>query len=235
VCRIISCIVLVAGLWLPANSQEAHRYSISVFGTLSTSSKLFRNPDSPNDLLREQYVPFDNFLSEGIDVRRDFPDIHLQVGLSIEYLTKSQTYYLTSPATFQAIPVEDGFSVVPIELSGYFPIPISTSSFHVYIGGGTGMYLGSRHYEYAGAQAGTVSHKTEFGIQVLSGIEYAIASPFLIRCEAKFRDVQFETTNQFQQPAVHYLRSTEPLDEIPFTSRISIDGLALNIGIVYEF
>lgn len=225
----------MVSLSFPAYSQEANRYSFSIFGTLSTASKLFRNADSPNDLLREQYVPFNNFLSEGIDIRRDFPDIHLQVGLSLEYLTKNQTYYLTSPTTFAAIPVEDGFSVMPIELTGYFPIPISTSAFHVYIGGGTGVYIGSRHYEYGGAQAATVSHKTEFGIQVLSGFEYAVASPFLVRCEAKFRDVQFETTNQFQQPSVHYLQSAEPLDELPFTSRISIDGLTLNIGIVYEF
>jgi len=235
VCRIASCIVLLSVISCSARSQDAARYSFSAFGTLSTATKLFRNADSPNDLLRDQYVPFDNFLSGGIDLRRDFPDIHLQIGLSVEYLSRNQTYYLTSPTTFTAVPVEDGFTAVPIELSGYFPIPISTSTFHVYIGGGTGLYLGSRHYEYAGARASAVSHKTEFGIQVLSGIEYTLAPPVSVRCEAKFRDIQFETTNQFQQSSVHYLQHNEPLDDTPFTSRIAIDGLALNIGIVWQF
>lgn len=203
-------------------------------GTFTTSSKLFHHPDDPDENLRDQFLPIDNIFSIGIDLRRTIEPSRLEVGLGVEYLRKTED--LTADVQDSlTVPVRDGFTAIPIELSGYFIIPVGTSTLHLYMGGGVGTYIGSRTYEIAGAGAGTTEQTLGFGIHVLSGLECALEPRVSLRTEVKFRDIQFRTVNRFDRGATTYGNASVTLDRSPMASRIAIDGMTLNLGLVYSF
>jgi opacity protein-like surface antigen len=133
------------------------------------------------------------------------------------------------------IPVRDGYYTIPIECSGYFPIPIGTPELQVYMGAGLGMYFGSRFYEYGGASTEIVQRKIGYGIHILSGVEIAVSPALSLRTEIKFRDIQFETVNRFTSFSSLFNGNPIPLDQDALSSRISIDGMTLNLGIAYHF
>lgn len=214
-----------------AEAQE-HTYSISAYGAFITSSKLFHHPNDPDELRRGQYLPLDNLLSGGIDIRRELPSLRVRLGFSIEYLIKNEVINLPSASVF--IPVNDGFVAIPVELTGYFMIPVGSDHTHMYMGGGVGAYFGNRVYEFPGARAETVGRSPGLGIHVLTGFEYDAGEKISLRTEIKFRDVQFESVNQFTQPSVTYRGSVIPLNQEPQTSRINIDGMVVSFGLAYH-
>ncbi|MBI1803667.1 MAG: hypothetical protein HY033_12360 [Ignavibacteriae bacterium] len=210
-------------------------YAVAFFGSINTSSKLFYNPNDQDEFIRNQFLPLDNAFSEGVDVRRTIEPLRISVGFSIEYLSKTQSFiHPLSQSTL--VPVKDGFVVYPIEFSAYFPIPIGGDLFQLYMGGGAGAYLGARRYEYAGIQASAVDRKTGYGIHIVSGLQYFLRPSFSLRSELKFRNVQFETINQFSQStAVSSSGTIIPLDQEPFASRVNIDGMTVSLQLVYHF
>ena len=213
---------------------QDHPYSLGVFGSLSTSSKLFYNPENQDEFIRNQFLPLDNSLSEGVDVRRFIGPLSISLGISVEYLSKTQLFtHLLSQSN--AVPVKDGFVAVPIELSAYFRIPVGSDILQLYMGGGAGAYLGARRYEYAGVQAPAVERRSGYGIHIISGLQYFVRPSLSLRSELKFRNVQFETVNQFRQPSTVYQGNVIPLDQEPFTSRVTIDGLTLSLQLAFHF
>ncbi len=226
-------IVAACGLLCVHTSQsQDFLYSVSVKGNFTVSSRLFYNVDASDEFLRSQYFALDDVFGVGFDVRRRIEDTWIQIGLSAEYLSKRQSYF----SSLARVPVEDGYWSVPVELSGYFIIPFSSSTVRLYIGGGTGLYLGERRYSYAGERASIVSSKAGLGIHVVTGIEYALAEWFALRSEVKFRDLQFESSHVFTKSSVVYQGRTIQLpDQTPRRSRINADGMLIDAGIVIRF
>lgn len=208
-------------------------FSLALSGSFTTASKVFTRPADPDEFLRSQFFPLDGIFSAGIDLRRALPPGNLQLGLGVEYLTRSTT--TSVPYGSVSLPVTDGFAAIPVELTGYFYIPIGTDVLRVFMGGGTGLYFGRRRYEYGGTPAETTERRTGFGIHVLTGAEWFIGGAFSLRSEVKFRDVQFETVNQFLRPSTFYQGTTIPLPSAPIPSRINIDGIVLSFGIACHF
>jgi len=216
-----------------AFSQD-HDYDLTLIGSLTTSSKLFHHPNDPDEFIRSQFLPLDNVFSIGIDLRRRLEPIDVQIGLSVEYLSKTESFNVPISGS-RFVPARDGYVAIPIELSGYFFIPVGDENFRFYMGGGGGVYLGNRRYNYAGVVAQIVERNVGYGIHILSGVRYALTSMISIRSELKFRNVQFETVNKFTQSSITYLGSTIYLDQEPLPSRISIDGMTVNAGLVFHF
>ncbi len=225
----LSCCVLP----LPSLAQD-YPYHLAVVGTFTTSSKLFHHPDDPDQTLRDQFLPLDDIFSIGLDLRRTLEPGRIEIGLSVEYLRKTEDLWANVQDSV-TVPVSDGFTAIPVEASGYFIIPVGTSVLHVYMGGGVGAYYGTRHYEIAGMGAATTEEDLGFGIHVLSGLEYALGPRVSLRSEVKFRDIQFRTVNQFSTGSATYGNSSVTLDRQPMPSRIAIDGMTLNLGLVYHF
>ncbi|HEY6192962.1 MAG TPA: hypothetical protein VI215_11630 [Bacteroidota bacterium] len=226
---------LCALLLTPAAAfTQEQPYSIALFGTFISSSKLFHHPEDPDQIIRSQFLPLDDIFSAGIDLRRNFDQFRVQVGLSAEYISKNGTVSIPVTST-TSIPAQDGFTAIPIELSGYFLIPLGDSKLQIYMGGGGGIYLGTRSYRLGGAEAPTVERNTGYGIHVLSGIEYWLRPAVSLRSDLKFRDVQFETVNRFETLTTTYLGRTILLDQAPLQSRVSIDGMTVTLGIVVHF
>lgn len=208
-------------------------YSLTARGSFTTSSKLFYNIESPSEFLRNQYFALDDVFGVGFDVRRSFAQSRLQVGLSVEYLSARETFSAAVPSG--TVPAVNGYWAVPIEVSGYFLIPFSTADLRFYIGGGIGVYLGERRYSIADESAAIVSTKPGAGIHVATGVEYSLREWLSLRSEVKFRDLQFESTHRFDKSYVVYNGMVVALDQTPTRSRVNIDGMMLDVGIVFKF
>jgi hypothetical protein len=236
ICRVMVWLALLtvsAGAFPGVRAQDRPN-SFSLFGTFTTSSKLFHHPNDPDEQLRSEFLPFDDLFSAGVDFRRSFSDLRLQIGLSIEYLTTTNVFDL--PAGTATLRVTDGFTVYPVELTGYFHIPVGSEKIKLFMGGGGGMYVGERVFEYNGVYARPTEHPLGFGIHIVSGMEYFLNPLVSVRGDIKFRDVQFQTTNRFSpgavvaDPSFAYVGGTSP-----FSSRISVDGMAMHVGVAYHF
>ena len=205
-------------------------YSLAFGGSFTTSSKLFYNPNASDQVLRGQFLGIDNIFGGGIEFRYELPELHSALGISAEYLTRSQDIEI--PAATFTLTATDGFWAIPVEGTGFFYIPLGGDAFHFYMGGGVGIYFGTRRYEFPGVPAETVDRTTGFGIHVLSGFEYDVDARFSVRSEVKFRNVQFDALNQFRQPWITVNNTVIALDTQPFASRIAIVGMAISIALV---
>ena len=232
--RLSATIIVFVLCGISTVAAQDYKYSLSVFGSYTTSSKIFQHPNDIDEIMRNHFLPINNIFGGGLDIRRNFPDVRVQFGLSIEYQTHSRQYSRQGTHSAQ-IPVREGYSAYPLELSAYFNIPVGLDKTLFYIGGGGGIYFGTRRYEEAGIISKVVEIKPSVGIDILCGVEYQINSRFSVRGEWKFRDVHFKVTNRFIQDAVFYNGYFEALNQEPMHSRINIDGMTFNIGTVYYF
>ena len=215
------------------SAAEDQPFSLSLFGSYTTTSKVFFRPKDPDEFLRSQFFSLDGIFSAGLDLRSTFPPGNLQIGLSAEILSRSNTSHV--PFASLSVPVVDGVTAIPVEATGYFFIPVGTEAFRVYMGGGTGIYFGSRRYEYGGTRAEAVERSAGFGIHIVSGVEWFVTPLISMRTGIKFRDVQFETVNRFLRPATIYQGTIIPLPADPIASRINIDGMHLSVGLAYHW
>jgi hypothetical protein len=229
-CR--SFVYVIALLLLCSSIQAQERlYSVSLCGSFTTSAKLFYAPDDPDYFSRHLYLPIDNTFGFGFDIRRSIEETGLQIGVSAEYLSKTEQF--TLPQT--SIKVNDGFIAVPIEATGYFIIPFSSDDVQLYMGGGGGVYWGTRIYDYNSIKAQVTGRKLGYGIHILSGLQYNFHPLFALRSEVKFRDIQFTVTNAFPPNGRQGILATNQNSTLPFNSRISIDGMQISLGLVSKF
>jgi len=228
-------LVLIVSIALAGPAVAQGVYSLSLVGSVTTSSKLFRNARASDELLRGAFIPLNGVYSLGLDLRRVIEQDRVQLGLSIEYLSASQEFSLSDPLTSEQVPARDGYSVVPIELTGYLQIPIGTDGLRVYMGAGGGLYLGGRQYEEGGASAVIVERNLGYGIHILSGIEVALSPALSLRSEVKFRDIQFNTVNRFTSSTTIVNGRFVPLDEKPLFSRTDIDGMTVSLAVAHYF
>ncbi len=232
--NISACIlVCIVSINYSVSAQE-YWYSVSFFGSFNTTSKLFRALHDANESIRYQFLPIDNIFGGGVDIRRNFEDSRIQIGLNIEYLAKTEQLTRTTSQKIK-IPVKDGFRALPIELSAYFKIPIGLENLFLYMGGGAGLYFGDRRYEESGVKSKIVELKPAAGIQILCGAEYFLSNRISFQSELKFRDVHFESTNKFFQNTTLYNNTYVWLPSEEMHSRINIEGMTLNLGMAFHF
>lgn len=205
-------------------------FGIGIRFHYTTSSRLFANPDARDDVIRNSYMEMDDVFGFGVAFRRDISE-SIQMGLSLEYLTK-KTKGVDGRTK---LPVEDGYRLFPIEITGYFIIPIGSQTVNTYVGGGGGFYFGDRIRMVGGVSSGTVSRPMSFGIHVLSGVDFFVNETFSVRGEMKFRDPQFETESKFAQGTIEYDGRMYSVSTEAFKSRMNLDGIVFAIETVLHF
>ncbi len=207
-------------LLLFAGNVHAGDYKSSIFlkGLYITSSKIYLYPDASDFILRSKHLPIENIYGGGVDFRVNLSGAKIQLGLSVDYISKAQKNDLQK--------TEDGFTAIPVEISGYFYIPITNSDISIFMGTGAGLYFGERKYSLNNQQAHLIDKKFGFGIHVLGGIDYSVYENYILRSQLKFRDLYFRTTNQFV---------ASDIDEMPFVSQVNVDGMIVEVGIVFTF
>ena len=195
-------------------AQEGN-YSISLKLSYTTSSKIFLNSNSPDLFLRGKYLSIENIYGGGFEVRRKIPDTQIQIGLSADYVSKLENFTGTK--------TKDGFWTIPVELTGYFYIPVLDKDVKIFIGGGGGYYIGERTYSISQSNAQVVSRSPGVGIHILGGVDYYFYKGLGVRSQLKFRDVQFKTISRFPGTSTNDLNS-----------QINIDGMTVEMGLVYS-
>jgi hypothetical protein len=223
--------VLLLPDFSPAQGQ---RFGIAVRGNYTTASRLFVNPNSPDPVQRGQFFSLEKFLGAGAEIRYYIPETNLAVGLGVDYI-RSTIGQSIRISTSRSVPVEDGYRVIPVEMTGYFMIPVSGQSFGVFMGGGVGGYFGRRLYTLGGTEAPTVRQGRGFGIHVLGGISYRFTGWFALSAEMKFRDLQFETSNQFTASRIIYNGTAITVGSAPFDARVHTDGVVFQLSTLVGF
>ncbi|MBI5470914.1 MAG: hypothetical protein HY961_01070 [Ignavibacteriae bacterium] len=232
--RSVGLILIVTATFLCTREMNAEekRFALVLKGSLTTGSQLFPKPTSASEIERAQFFSMKDILGYGAELRYRFPESNLAVGISADYIraTEARSFRVSGVE----IPIDDGYRVIPIELTGYFLIPISGETFGVYIGGGAGMYLGRRIYRVADVEAPSTDQGRGFGIHVLSGLSYRFTEMFSLTAELKFRDLQFNSVNHFSSTQIRYRSTVINLSD-PGESRVHTDGMIIQLGAVIEF
>lgn len=232
--RWIVCVGLLTVVGVGCAQAEDKPFSISLKGNFTTAAQLFPQPSSSDEVLRAQFFSLKNIWGVSAELRYRFLETDLAVALSVDYLRTTRTSSIRLSGNRQ-IPVEDGYRVVPVEVTGYFFIPLSSDPFGVYMGGGVGAYVGRRLYSIGGVEAPVVDRTIGFGIHVLSGVSYRVTEMISVVGEMKFRDVQFTSINKFDTPTIQYGTIVLPVSMEPFDSRVHTDGIIFQLGIVVAF
>jgi hypothetical protein len=213
---------------------EKNAFSLIVRGNFTTGSQLYTNPNSPNESERADFFPLQNFLGYGIELRYAFPELNVALGLSADYIRAIKSNPILVSGS-RSIPSDDGYEAIPLELTGYFLIPVSGPALGIYMGGGAGVYFGHRTYSIAGTQAETVDQGHGAGIHVLGGLSYRFADWFSLNAEMKFRDLQFTTSNAFSVSQVVYNNTVIRVSQNSFESRVNTDGIVFQLGAAVSF
>jgi hypothetical protein len=235
--RIIILFVFIFPLVaMQATGQDLMR-SVSVKGIYTTTSRLFPNPEGVDEIARGRYNELDHIFGYGLDIRYGIPRYGFTLGITAEHHRKSGDFFTRYEIEDETyfLPTVDGYSIIPIELTGYFLIPISSDRFQFYIGGGAGIYLGEREYGIADVRSESLGTSVFTSIHVLSGIDYYFHPLIGIRFETKFRDPDIDMKNRFTQTTVGYAGEEFELPSGDVPSRINVDGLVLTLGLVFRF
>ena len=220
----VGLLLLVAAAVLAVSPLHAGDGPISVIlkGNLTTSSLIYVTPEAVDPVAQGNTFDLTGTFGYGAEVRYRIPETSLALGLSADYIRSRGAASLSGTT----IPTQDGYTAIPVEVTGYFIIPLSGEFFGVYMGGGAGMYF---------VEAASVQNTPGFAIHVLGGISYRFLNSFQGLFEMKFRDLQFESVNAFNTRVIRYQDTIINVSTQPFKSRVETDGIIFQIGIAYTF
>ena len=214
--------------------SDSATIGIAVNAVYTTSAEVFLNPNSSNPEVRNNSTTFEDIWSPALDIRYRFSKEFL-LGLNVEYISKTSIEpNLTAFIGNQVFifEVEDGFKVVPIELTAYYHFPFSTEDFKFMMGGGLGYYLGEFVRKFQDVQLEVTQRKFALGLHDTASMEYMIISNIAARFEMKFRNPQYTVTSKYSKPQVTYQGNVIELPENAFDTKIDIDGLTFILGLV---
>lgn len=205
---------------------------ISFNYSYTTTSKLYLYPNAQDAILRNQFIEMDGARSYGIDIRYKISE-PLIIGISTEYLRKTSNHGEFSVGGF-IIEVDDGFELIPVELTLYYHIPFSTENFKFYMGGGAGIYFGRQVRNFSDVSVTDNGSQTAYGIQVCTGMDY-IANEFIsLRAELRFRDPEFDMKSKYSKQVFDYEGRSLLLSRESFETKANVDGMTFLIGVVFR-
>jgi hypothetical protein len=228
-------LVALCGLTCSSPLRGAENiFSAIMKGNFTTSSQIFPNPSVADPVLRSESFMVGDFFGASLELRYQIPETRIAIGVSADYIrARSSDNSFAFPQ--EVIPVEDGYDVIPVEVTGYFLIPVSSGSFGVFMGGGAGGYFGRRVYSIGGTAAPATSSIPGFGIHVLGGVSFQFSRHLSLIAEMKFRDLQFETTNAFTVTRINYRGTLINVSRTPFESSVHTDGIVFQLGAAFGF
>lgn len=210
------------------------KIGIAVNAVYTTSAEIFLNPNSSNSEVRNKSFTLENIWNPGLDLRYRFSNEFI-LGLNIEYVRKTAnapnlTAFIGSQVF--VFEVEDGLSVIPIELTAHYHFPFSTEDFKFMMGGGLGYYIGEFVRKFQDVDLEITQRKFALGLHVSASMDYIIIENLLARFEMKFRNPQYTVTSKYSKTEVMYQGNAIQLPENAFDTKVDIDGLTFILGLV---
>ncbi|HVO73025.1 MAG TPA: hypothetical protein VMT35_03315 [Ignavibacteriaceae bacterium] len=222
---------------LAYSQYNGKNFSIGLSAVYTTTAKIYLNPNSSDLILRNNSFPLENIYNAGLDFRYRLTD-PLILGFNIEYIKKTETgqnlTVLSRGNTLQ-ITVEDGFRLIPLELSLYYLLPFSTENFKFLMGGGAGYYLGDQVRKFGDVEVKNVDRKAAYGIHVIISMDYLVLHNVSIRTEMKFRDPQFSVKSAYTKNETFNNGREINLPQPSFDSKINLDGITFILGAAFHF
>jgi len=220
----------------PVLAQGEWNGSVVARGLLTTSSKIYPNPDNPSFDLRTLTTPFTSVFGAGAEFRLQQYGDHWYIYLAVEYLSqiKSELKLNSIQNPPRRVPVDEGYRIIPIELGGQLFIPLGSQTWRLSMGGGIGAYHTERIFSIAGAASNSVGNMYAFGIHVSVNAEYAILPGIAVAVGVKFRDPEIDVRNEFASDSVVYNNEVIVLPKGEIPSRINVDGMTLSAGVRIE-
>jgi outer membrane protein W len=210
------------------------KFGIAVNAVYTTSAEIFLNPNSSNSEVRNKSFTLENIWNPGIDIRYRFTNEFI-LGLNVEYIKK--TAYAPNLTAFIGnqvfiFEVEDGLSVIPIELTAHYYFPFSTEDFKFMMGGGLGYYIGEFVRKFQEVDLEITQRKFALGLHVSASMDYIIFEYLSARFEMKFRNPQYTVTSKYSKTELIYQGNVILLPENAFDTKVDIDGLTFVFGLV---
>lgn len=220
-----------------ALAQFNKTFGISVNAVYNTSASIYLSPNSSDIILRNNSFLIENIFNPSIDFRYKLSE-SIILGFNTEYMTSSSigpnlTVFLGNSTV--TINVEDGFSLIPLELSAYYLLPFSTERFKFLMGGGIGYYIGSHVRKFGDVEVSNAERKAAYGFHVNISMDYLIKDFISVRGEMKFRDPQFTVKSKYSKKEVNYNGSIIRLAQDTFDSKINVDGVTFILGLAFYF
>ncbi|HWP81676.1 MAG TPA: hypothetical protein VNN76_03370 [Bacteroidota bacterium] len=213
---------------------ETLKLSLVLRGSYTTTSKVFYNPDSPSPTLRAQHLPLEDIYGYGFELRIQRPEDSYFLAITVDFLSKSlnqdQFIALTNPPRF--LPVMEGIRSIPVELSLRTYVPLGSENFHLFMGGGIGMYFAERVLRVVDADAKPQRSSVGYGIHVESGLEYQLHPAVRINLEMRFRDPEIRTVNRFDRETTVHEGSIVLLPKGDIATKVNLDGLNFGLGVI---
>ena len=220
-----------------AFAQFNKTFGVSVNVVYNTSASIYLSPNSSDVILRNNSFLIENIFNPSVDFRYKLSE-SIIVGFNTEYMTSSSIgpnlTVFTGNSTV-TIDVEDGFRLIPLELSAYYLLPFSTERFKFLMGGGMGYYFGSHVRKFGDVEVSNAERKVAYGIHVSISMDYLIKDFISVRGEMKFRDPQFNVKSKYSKKEVNYYGSIIRLAQDSFDSKINVDGVTFILGLAFHF
>lgn len=208
-------------------------FTLTVGAGYGTASRMIPYPRVSDFDLREADVSLGSFLFPQIAVGYSFTD-DIEGVLSLEYASKTSEFYgqtVDSDAGTIFIPVKDGYSFIPFELTLAYTLPFSSESFRLFIGGGGGLYFISSKREVAGIKPGSGGSKTGYGIHIVSGIDYYLNETTGVSFSMKFRDPEVEFKGEYETVNGSFNGKPVRLGSPVFNQKLSLEGTLFLLGL----
>lgn len=215
---------------------SSEKIGIAVNAVYTTSADIFLNPNASNPEVRNKSFTLENIWNPGLDLRYGFTS-EFMLGLNVEYVTKTSVQpNLTAFVGNQVLifEVEDGFKVIPIELTAHYFFPFSTQDFKFIMGGGLGYYFGEYIRKFQGAELEIIQRKIAIGIHVSASMDYMIFEYLSARFEMKFRNPQYNVTSKYTTTKIFYQGNVIQLPEDAFETKVDINGITFVLGLVFH-
>ncbi len=212
-------------------------FSVSINAVYTTTAKVYLTPNSSDEILRNYAFPLTDIVNPSIDFRYKIYD-EVFIGLSTEYMKHTQSgknLTVFAGNNTATIEVEDGFALVPIELSLHYLMPFSTEKFKFLMGAGGAYYIGEHIRKLGDVEVSNVERKAAYGIHVSIGMEYLLRKNISLRTEMKFRDPQFTVKSKYNKQTAEYNGNIITLPQETFDSKINVDGVTFIAGISFQF
>jgi len=222
----------------PLYSQfHENKFGISINAVYTTSADIFLNPNSSDIAVRNKPFVVEDILNPSLDIRYRFNEWFI-LGLNVEYMKKSETgpnltvFLGNNIVVFE---VEDGFKVIPIELTAHYIFPFSTDRFIFIMGGGLGYYRGEFTRKFSDVDLSIQQRQVAIGIHVSASMDYMLLELFSVRFEMKFRDPQYNVTSKYNKTTVLYQGNEIPLHDDVFETKVNVNGVTFILGGAFHF
>jgi hypothetical protein len=210
--------------------------SIGAYGVYTTSASIFLNPNASDVVIRNQSFVIEDITNPGADIRIRISE-PLILGLNVEIIKITEPSPNLSAfvgGSVVRLNVEDGFRLIPIELTAYYLLPFSTEGWKFLMGGGVAYYNGEFIRKIGNTSVSNVNKEAEFGIHVSASVDYVPISFAVVRFQMKFRDPQFTVSSRYDQQEIEYQGHIVTLPGETFETKINMDGITFMLGLAIQ-